>query len=274
LSASQASTFNYYPSKKIGSQIIYTTLKGTYAYDVNTKKTKQLITDKTKSDLEDIFLTNDGKTILVDEEIIDDAVEKNFPLTLGSIKYQDQNYSNIYSAGYIDGNFYILRLANIDKRGSSNLNDTATYELLKNWRKVENIELDQGLLFGYNADAIKQFPLCDTSTVVCVYEDGHYAYKKRTTVPEMFSDNFQVDEMVIDGEWRGEKVPNLIGFSKPIFENGKLKYIVFTNSFKDGLYLVDLEKKWNFKSIFSKHGSAITKLLGGYQNVLLNVVGK
>jgi hypothetical protein len=63
----------------------------------------------------------------------------------------------------------------------------------------------------------------------------------------MFSDNFQVDEMVIDGEWRGEKVPNLIGFSKPIFENGKLKYIVFTNSFKDGLYLVDLEKKWNFK---------------------------
>lgn len=264
-----ASTFNYHPSKRIGSNIVFTNTNGTFAYNVSTEKTK-LISDNKISKLEDIFQTDGGaETIFVNEEIVKNSYEKNFPGTLGSIDYDGKKYSNVYSADYIDGNLYILRLQDIKKKGSDSV---ATYELLINGRKVDNFEFDNYILFGYSVDAISSFPLCDTGTLVCVYEGGHYAYKNLTTVPEVFSYDFDVSEMVIDGEWRGEHIPDLIGRSKPIFENGKLKYIVYSD--EDGLYMVDFDKKWDFASIYRKSITTVVKLLNGNQNKLLNVVNK
>ena len=37
-----ASTFNYYPSKRLGNSIVYTTTEGTYLYDIEIGSTKQL----------------------------------------------------------------------------------------------------------------------------------------------------------------------------------------------------------------------------------------
>jgi hypothetical protein len=80
--------------------------------------------------------------------------------------------------------------------------------------------------------------------------------------------------MIIDGEWRGDNIPNYIGRSRPIFENGELKYIVYSAFPDKGLYLIDFNKRWNFKDLYFKNASATTKLLSGYQNILLNVVKK
>lgn len=263
-----ASSFNYHPSKKIGSQIIYSTIDGTYAYDTTSRVTKQL-TNNEDVKLEDIFLTKEGKTISVVAQ--NNLYEHGF---FGTVEYDGKVYPNVYSADYIDGNFYLLRLVEVKEKEGSSVGKVITYELLRNGKKIENIEIDGISPYGYSVDAIRQFPLCDTDTLVCVYEDGHYAYKNRTIVPEVFSYDFYVEEMVIDGEWRGDHIPNLIGRSKPIFEDGKLTQIVYTDNLGRGLYLADLSKKWTFKSLYANSGSVVNKLLGGHQNKLLNVVKK
>ena len=267
---SDASSFDYHPSKKIGTSIIYSTEDGAYSYDTSNKSTKRL-SNNNELRIEDIFLDKNGKTILVKEQ-------NNFyeNALLGTVEYDGRIYPNVYSADYIDGNFYVLRLVSVENKDGSDLGRVNTYELLKNGKKIENLEIDGIAPFGYDIWAIQRFPLCDTgNTIVCVYEDGHYAYKKRVQIPDVYGYDFYAEEMVIDGEWRGDHIPNLIGHSKPIFENGKLKYLVHTNTMLgEGLYLVDFDKKWSYKSIYYQNGSAKTKILDGYQNRLLNVVRK
>lgn len=264
-----ASSFNYHPSKKMGSSIIFSTADGTYSYDTTSNKLKQL--NNKQERIEDIFLDKNGKTIFVLGQ--NNFYENAF---LGVAEYEGKTYPNIYSADYIDGNFYILRLVSVENEDGSDLGRINTYELLKNGKKIENIEIDGIAPFGYDVRAVQQFPLCDTgSTIVCVYEDGHYAYKKRVQIPDVYGYDFYAEEMVIDGEWRGDHIPNLIGYSKPIFKSGKLKYLLHTSTMLgEGLYLVDFDKKWSYKSIYYQNGSATTKILDGYQNRLLNVVEK
>lgn len=261
-----ASSFNYHPSKKIGSSIIYSTTDGTYAYDIANQTTKQL-SDNEQVNIEDVFLDKNGKTIFVTGQ--NKLYENAF---FGVVEYDGKTYPNIYSADYIDGNFYALRIVSVENKEGSSLGKIITYELIKNGAKIENIEMDGITPYGYDIEAIQQFPLCDTDTIVCVYENGHYAYKKRVQIPDVYGYDFWAEEMVIDGEWRGDNIPNLIGRSKPIFENGKLKYLVHTSTMLGkGLYLVDFDKEWSYKSIYFQNGP---KLLGDYQNRLLNVVAK
>lgn len=263
-----ASSFNYLPSKKIGSSIIYSTSDGTYSYDT-TNETTHRLSNNEQAKIEDIFSDKNGKTIFVMSQ--NNLYENAF---FGVVEYEGKNYPNVYSADYIDGNFYILRIVRVENKDKSNLGKIITFELLKNGTKIENIEIDGISPFGYSAFAIRPFPLCDTDTIVCVYENGHYAYKKRTQIPDVYGYDFFTEEMVIDGEWRGDNIPNMIGRSKPIFENGKLKYIVHTdNQLGKGLYLVDFDKEWSYRSIYFQNGTT-AKLLGGYQNKLLNVVAK
>lgn len=264
-----ASSFNYYPSKKLGSQIIYSTEDGTYAYDTNNQTTKQLSNNE-ETKIEDIFLDQNDKIILVlgQNKLYENAF-------FGVVEYEGKTYPNVYSANYADGNFYILRIVGVEEKKGSSLGKIITYELIKNGKKIENLEIDGISPYGYDVGAIQQFPLCETDTIVCVYEDSHYAYKKRVQIPDVYGYDFWAEEMVIDGEWRGDNIPNLIGRSKPIFENGKLKYLVHTSTMLGkGLYLVDFDKKWNYKSIYFQNGSAVTRILGGYQNRFLNVVSK
>jgi hypothetical protein len=266
-----ASTFNYSPSKRLGNTIIYSTTDGTFAYDTTTEKTTQLA-DNENTKLEDIFLTDDGKTIAVESS---GEMTKELSAFLGKVNYGSQIFNNIYSANYADGHFYMLRFSDVrDREKGSNLSKVFTYELLRDGKKIENIEVESISPFGYNNDAIQKFPLCKTDSLVCLYEDGHYAYKNRTLVPEVYGYDFYAEEMVIDGEWRGDNIPNFIGRSKPIFENGKLKYLVYAAFPDKGLYLIDFDKKWSFKDLYFKSGSATTKLLGDYQNALLNVMKK
>lgn len=266
-----ASSFNYYPSKRLGNSIVYSTTKGTYAYDITSEETTQL-TDNENSQLEDIFLGNDGKTIAVESS---SEITEELSTFLGKVTYRGQIFTNVYSANYADGHFYMLRFANVDDREKdSALSKIFTYELLKDGKKIENVEVESIAPFGYDVNAIQQFPLCEYNTIVCLYEDGHYAYKNRTLLPEVFGYDFYTEEMVIDGEWRGDHIPNLIGRSKPIFEDGKLKHLVYAGMPEKGLYLIDFDKKWNFKDLYYKNGSATAKLLGDYQNELLNVIKK
>lgn len=263
----ESASFNYYPSKKIGSQIISSTDSATYSYDTITKEAK-VLNKNIEYRLNDYFVTDEGKSIEVKEN-------SSFGqgILLGSVDYGGRSYQQVYSADYKDGNFYILRLVAIDNEANSS-GKILKFELLKNGTKIENIETSGFGVYGYDITAIREFPLCDTDTIVCIYENGHYAYKNRTLAPEVFSYDFYVDEMVIDGEWRGDNIPNLIGKSKPIFEDGKLKYLVYVGFPTNGLYLIDFDKKWTFKSLYNKTGPATTKLIGGYQNKLLNVLAK
>lgn len=266
-----ASSFNYHPSKKIGNSIVYSTEGGTYTYGIDSGETKQL-TNNSEIKLEDIFLTDEGKTIFVQSA---GSMTKELSTFLGKVVDGAQTYTNVYSAEYADGHFYMLRFADVREgtKGSS-MSKVFTYELLRDGQKIENIEIDSIPPYGYSTDAIQQFPLCDTDTLVCIYENGHYAYKNRAMIPEVFGYDYYVDTMVIDGEWRGEYIPNFIGRSKPIFVNDKLKYIVFADTTGKGLYLIDLDKKWDYKDLFYKRGASVTKLLGGYQNDLLNVMSR
>lgn len=266
-----ASSFNYYPSKQLGNSIIYSTTHGTYAYNIDNEKTNQLA-DNENTKLEDIFLTNDGKTIAVESS---GEMTKELSTFLGEVNINGQKFTNVYSANYADGHFYMLRFSNVrDREKGSTSSKVFTYELLRDGKKIENIEVESIAPFGYDTNAIQQFPLCQTNTIVCLYEGGHYAYKNRTLVPDVYGYDFYAEEMVIDGEWRGDNIPNFIGRSKPIFENGDLKYLVYAGFPDKGLYLVDFNKKWSYKDLYFKSGSATTKLLGGYQNALLNVMKK
>lgn len=259
-----ASSFNYHPSKKVGNSIIYTTTEGSFAYDISSGETKPL-SDPTLIRIDDVFLTDNGETIVVTEE--NKLYENAF---FGYIEHGGQVFTNVYSAEYVDGHFYILRIVDVE---NTSLISVMTYELIRDGRKIENLEVDGISPHGYDATAIQAFPLCDFYTIVCVYEDGHYAYKNRSLMPDVFGYDFYTEEMVIDGEWRGDNIPNLIGRSKPIFENGKLKYLVHLDILSgQGLYLVDFDKKWSFKSIYFQRKPSTTKLLGGYQNILLNVM--
>ncbi len=264
-----SSSFNYYPSKKIGSQIIYSTDSASYSYNLETQETKILnVNDEYR--LDDVIAGENGELVLIKEY----STLKNTGILLGTMEYKDKNYQQIYSVDYINGNLYILRLIALEDRKEVSSSKIAKFELIINDKKEANIEIDGGVIWSYESTAIRQFPLCDTDTIVCIYEDGHYAYKNRTLAPDVFGYDFYTDEMVIDGEWRGDNIPNLIGRSKPIFEGGKLRYIVHVGFPDNGLYLIDLNKKWDFKSLYNKTGPATTKLLGGYQNKLLNVLVK
>lgn len=274
LDLQEASSFNYYPSKKLGSSIFYTTEDAeTYSYDILTEKTSTIrIPDDYKSKLEDIFLTDKGEIILVEME---NSINEKIPYFLGEVTYNNQKYKDVYSAEYADSKFYVLRLTDINKGNITDLGGVITYELLKDGKKVANIEINSVIPYGYKENAIQQFPFCDLNTVVCIYENGHYAYKNRIQVPKVYGYDFYTEEMVIDGEWRGENIPNLIGVSKPIFEDDKLRYIVYAGfPINNGIYLIDFNKKWSFKDLYYKNGPATTKLLNGYQNKLLNVMEK
>lgn len=259
-------SFNFHPSKKLGDSIIYSTSESTYAYNILSGKTTNFSTK-----LEDIFLTNQGETIFV--QTASSLINKTF-LSLGKVTFNGKVYTNVYSAKYVDGRFYILRITDFaEEKAGAITENVITYELLKDGKKIENLEVAGITPYSYSVDAIQQFPLCDTSTIVCIYEGGHYAYKNRRLVPEVFGYDFYTEEMVIDGEWRGDNIPNFIGRSKPIFEDGKLKYMVYANDFiGKGLYLIDFDKKWSFKDIYFRNGPVTTKLLSGYQNELLNVI--
>lgn len=269
LALEEAKSFNYYPSKKIDSKIFYSTNSATYSYDILTKETEILNTNIDYR-LNDIFITNEGNQILVKEN---SPVEDSYFL-LGSIVYSGHEYKQVYSSNYIDDNLYLLRLTDVQDQEKSRMGKILYFELIKNGKKIENIEIEQAGTYGYRDEAIREFPYCVHDTIVCVYEDNHYAYKKKTLAPDVFGYNFYTEEMVIDGKWLGDNIPNFIGRSKPIFENDKLKYIVYEDLSGNGLYLIDFDKKWNFKDLYLKKGSATTKLLNGNQNKLLNVLKK
>lgn len=264
-----ASSFNFEPSKRLYNSIIYSTDKGAYVYDITSEKITKL-SDNLISRLDDIFITKEGKTIAVEEFYTENSAFAIF----GKMTFGDNVYTNVYSANYIDGHMYILRFTDIqDKENGSG--KTVSYELIRDGKKVENIQLDTINPYGYETRAIQQFPKCvTTTTIVCVYENGHYAYKNRVMEPDVFSYGFYINSMVIDGEWMGGNIPDLIGTSKPIFENNKLKYIFYISPIGEGSYLIDFDKKWTFKELYSKTGSATTKLFGGNQNLLLNVIAK
>ncbi len=259
----RASSFSYLPSKKLGSSIIYSTSDDTFSYDIETKMTYRL-SDEKQSKIEDAFMDKNGKLIFVRDQ--NDFFEDE---SFGIIEYEGRNYTNVYSADYIDENFYILRIVRDKKKDDSNYGNVNTFELLKNGVKIETFEINGSSLFGYSSFAVRPFPLCDIHTIVCVYEDSHYAY---TNMFDRLNPYFK--EMIIDGIRYKDHIPNMIGWSKPIFENGKLKYIVYTdNNLDEGLYLVDFDKDWSYESILSQNGSTI-KLLDGKQKSLLNVIVK
>lgn len=262
-----ASSFAFDPSKLISNNVIYTKDDGTYSFNTQTEQTKKIAGIDTNG-MKDIFITNDNKTIYIKTE-----PDLSYDgMSLGEIEFGNNSLGRIYSADYVDGHLYVVKLAGSEQEKNGVLTEQVnSYELLRDNEKIANFKQENNFIYGYDSKGVEPFPLCDYNTLVCIYEDGHYAFKNRAQLD--YSSGYYVDEMIIDNKDREDIIPDMIGRSKPIFENGNLKYIVYTG-FSKGLYLVNLDKKWSYKDINNKKGPAITKLLGGYQNKLLNVLTK
>ena len=260
----EASSFNYYPSKRIGEVIVYSTNKNVYTYNIKTEETKQF-SDRT---LEDIFLIDETPVAIYSQGPNEDG-----SLFLGKANYNGKDYSNILSAAQVDNHLYFLIVSRTEKSG----NDTIfSYSILKDGIKIANTEVrNYDSYISYSPTKIALFPYCDYDAIVCLYEDGHFAFKKSIPLYQAFDNiNYEstsyVSEMIVDNKEYEHHIPDMISRSKPIFENGELKMIIYTGMTK-GLFALDVNKNWDFN--LSK-GSGITKLLGGYQNKLLNVLEK
>lgn len=264
-----ASSFNYHPSKKVSNFIVYSTDEAVYSYNLNTEETV-LISNNNEVKLEDFFLTDEGKSIYIYSE----SNPSDAGVFLGKLGIGENNIGHIYSANYIDGHFYLIKYSgSTDELSGSIKENVYSYELIIDGNKIANFKVTNPFMFGYYNKGVAAYPFCEYNTLVCVYEGGHYAYRNRTEIPDLYSYGFYVDEMIIDNETRSDKIPNLIGRSKPIFKDGKLDSIIYINSYGKGLYIANMNKKWSYKSFISNNRH-VTRVLGGYQNKLLNVVPK
>ena len=127
-------------------------------------------------------MSDDNEIIIVKSS---SEFHKEIASFLGEAIINGQRINNIYSANYADGHFYMLRLTDVrDDKNDISSKKIFKFELLRDGRKIENIELESISPYGYNVNAVQLFPLCKMDSIVCLYEDGHYSYKNRTLVPE------------------------------------------------------------------------------------------